>query len=171
MTETKLSKNEQGIIKRRLLENREPFGKFLQLLLRWGFNQSIDISHIENIRQQIDKNEEALTEMIEGITEDQLESLRTIVAYLWERSYSGDVFNKSTLLKLMREQLNLRQDDIQRGIAVGITTGITTGRAAERAERIASERAVANRMVEQGKFTREQMEDFLREMENYKKDS
>jgi len=116
-------------------------------------------SHIENIRQQIDNNEEALTEMIEALTEEQLESLRTIVAYLWERSYSSDVFNKSTLLKLMREQLNLRNDDIQRGIA------------AERAKRIAHERAVAKRMVEQGKLTREQMEYFLREMENYKNDS
>jgi polyhydroxyalkanoate synthesis regulator phasin len=59
----------------------------------------------------------------------------------------------------MREQLNLRNDDIQRGIA------------AERAKRIAHERAVAKRMVEQGKLTREQMEEFLREMENYKNDS
>lgn len=30
-SDSKLSENEQGIIKRRLLENREPFGKVLQL--------------------------------------------------------------------------------------------------------------------------------------------
>jgi hypothetical protein len=34
LTESKLSENEQGILKRRLLENREPFGKLLQLLVK-----------------------------------------------------------------------------------------------------------------------------------------
>ena len=34
LTESKLSENEQSILKRRLLENREPFGKMLQLLVR-----------------------------------------------------------------------------------------------------------------------------------------
>ena len=126
------------------------------------------IRHIDNIRQQIDDNEYALTEMINGITDDQLESLRTMIAYLWERSYSDEVFNKSTLLKLMREQLNLRQDDVQSGFAAGRATGITTGITTERTRRIASEKAVANRMVEQGKLTREQMDYFLKEMENYK---
>ena len=32
--ESKLSENEIGILKRRLLENREPFGKLLQLLAK-----------------------------------------------------------------------------------------------------------------------------------------
>jgi polyhydroxyalkanoate synthesis regulator phasin len=59
----------------------------------------------------------------------------------------------------MKEQLNLRQSDVQRGITASIAT--------ERAKRI----TVANRMVEQGKFTKEQMDYFLKEMENYKKDS
>ncbi len=77
------------------------------------------ISQIENISQQIDQNEEALTAMIDQLTNDQLESLRTIVAYLWERSYSKDVFNQSTLLKLMREQLNLQHEYIAAGRAEG----------------------------------------------------
>jgi methionine salvage enolase-phosphatase E1 len=45
-------------------------------------------SYIENIRQQIDNNEEALTVMIDGLSDEKVESLRTIVAYLWEKSYS-----------------------------------------------------------------------------------
>ncbi|TGO01996.1 hypothetical protein PN36_32360, partial [Candidatus Thiomargarita nelsonii] len=34
ITKTKLSENEQGILKRRLIENRKPFETFLQLLLQ-----------------------------------------------------------------------------------------------------------------------------------------
>lgn len=113
------------------------------------------IKQIEDIRQQIHENEEALTKMIDGLSEEKIESLRTIVEYMWQKSYSKEVFNKSTLLKLMKEQLNLRQSDV----AMVITM--------ERARRI----AVANQMVEQGKLTKEQMDYFLKEMENYKNDS
>ena len=69
---------------------------------------------IASIRQQINNNEAALTSMIERLTANQLESLRTTIEYLWGKSYSNDVFNKSTLLTLMRERLDLRQDDIQK---------------------------------------------------------
>jgi len=99
--------------------------------------------------------------MIDGLSDEKVESLR--VAYLWEKSYSNDVFNKSTLLKLMKEQLNLRQSDVARGIATGIATGI--------AKRIASEKAVVNQMVQEGEMTQKQMEKFLKRMEEYKKDS
>jgi len=45
-----LSENEQGFIKRRLLENRNLFEKVLQLLLQWGeqANQTIDIEASPN---------------------------------------------------------------------------------------------------------------------------
>jgi hypothetical protein len=118
---------------------------------------------IEDIRQQIQENEEALTKMIDGLSEDKIESLRTIVEYMWQKSYSKEVFNKSTLLKLMKEQLNLRQSDVARGITTGIATGIAT----ERAKRI----AVANQMVQEGEITQKQMEKFLKRMEEYKNDS
>jgi hypothetical protein len=97
------------------------------------------------IRQQIDENEAGLSSMIEALTEDQVEILRVTVEYLWGRSYSEKVFNKSTLLKLMREQLDLRQSDIQWG---------------ER-RATASVTAAAKQMVEKGKMTEEQMEELL----------
>ena len=34
LAESKLSENEQGIVKRRLLENREQFGKLMQCLVK-----------------------------------------------------------------------------------------------------------------------------------------
>jgi hypothetical protein len=113
------------------------------------------IKQIEDIRQQIHENEEALTKMIDGLSEEKIESLRTIVEYMWQKSYSKEVFNKSTLLKLMKEQLNLRQSDV----AMVITM--------ERARRI----AVANQMVQEGEITQKQMEKFLKRMEEYKNDS
>jgi hypothetical protein len=102
-------------------------------------------THVFSIRQQIDDNEAGLSSMIERLTADQLEILRLSVEYLWARSYSKEVFNKSTLLKLMREQLDLRQDDIQWG----------------RNEA----KAVAKQMRQEGELTQEQMEKFLKRME------
>jgi hypothetical protein len=82
-----------------------------------------------------------------------MESLRTTIEYLWGKSYSKDVFNNSTLLTLMRERLNLRQRDIQ------------CGRIEERAERTARETNVFQLMLEEGKINREQIEYFLKRME------
>jgi len=62
--------------------------------------------HILSLRQQIDTHEEALTKMIETLTPEKMDRLRTTVEYLWGKSYSNEVFNQSTLLKLMRERLN-----------------------------------------------------------------
>jgi hypothetical protein len=59
----------------------------------------------------------------------------------------------------MKEQLNLRQSDVARGIATG------------RAKIIAFERAVLNQMVQEGEMTQKQMEIFLKRMEEYNKDS
>jgi hypothetical protein len=98
------------------------------------------------IRQQIDENEAGLSSMIEALTEDQVEILRVTVEYLWGRSYSEKVFNKSTLLKLMREQLDLRQSDIQ------------LGRKYERASMTASMKNVAEQMEQKGKMTQEVQE-------------
>ena len=115
---------------------------------------------IPSLQKQIDEHEEELTEMISGLTAEQMESLRTTVEYLWGKSYSKDVFNKSTLLTLMREQLNFRQKDIQ----WGLKEGITEGRAKERAERTAQERSVFQLMLQEGKLSHEQMEYFLNRM-------
>jgi len=110
-----------------------------------------------SLQKQIDEHEVELTQMIDTLTDDQMESLRTSVEYLWEKSYSKDVFNKSTLLTLMRERLNLRQKDIQCGRLEGITEGV--------AKRTAKEINVFQLMLEEGKINREQMEYFLKRME------
>lgn len=131
---------------------------------------------ILSLQEQIDEHEVELTEMIEALTTDQMESLRTTIEYLWGKSYSKEVFNKSTLLKLMREQLNLRQKDIQwgkregitegrrEGRTEGITEGITEGRTKERAERMAQVISVFQLMLQEGKLSHEQMEYFLNHM-------
>jgi hypothetical protein len=108
--------------------------------------------HLSSIRQQIDDHEAALTSMIESLTAKQLETLRITIEYLWGRSYTDKVFNQSSLLKLMKEQLDLRQDDIQWG--------------EKRAK--ASMKAVAKQMVQEGKMTKEQVEEFLTRMEGFK---
>jgi len=115
--------------------------------------------YISSIRQQIDDHEEALISMIESLTANQLETLRITIEYLWGRSYSKEVFNKSTLLMLMREQLDLRQNDIQRGK--------TEGEKVARASMKASMKVVAKQMVHDGELTPEQMEKFLKRMERF----
>jgi len=115
------------------------------------------IRHISSIREQIDQNEEALTKMIKTLTTDKIESLRTTIAYLWEKSYSEKVFNQSNLLQLMRERLNLRQDDIQ----LGKTDGMDKGRS--------QARTVVKRMLEDGKVTDEQLDEFMRLMDEFNK--
>jgi hypothetical protein len=110
-------------------------------------------SHVLSIRQQIDENAAGLSSMIEGLTEEQVEILRVTVEYLWAKSYSKDVFNKSTLLKLMREQLDLRQSDIQSGINEGKKIAIASERA--------SLKTAAEKMVQKGKMTQEQVQELF----------
>ncbi|RKZ76483.1 MAG: hypothetical protein DRR19_28610 [Candidatus Parabeggiatoa sp. nov. 1] len=109
------------------------------------------------MKAQIDDHEAALTKMIESLTPAKLESLRTTVEYLWGKSYSKKVFNQSTLLKLMKERLNLRQDDIQLGIAAGRTEGRTE----ERAE----VKALAKQMAQEGKMNQDILAEFMRRLE------
>jgi predicted transposase YdaD len=101
-----------------------------------------------------------LTQMIEALTANQMENLRTTVEYLWGKNYSRDVFNKSTLLKLMKE-LNFRQRDIEWGRVEGRDEGRTEGRAEGRAEGI----SVLKLMQQEGKITPEQTEYFIKRME------
>jgi len=121
--------------------------------------------YISSLRQQIDDHEEDLKKMIEALTADKLESLRITVEYLWGKRYSSEVFNQSTLLELMKDRLNLRQDDIQWGRTEGKTEGKTEGIN----ERRASEQAVAKQMAQEGKLTQEQAEEFLRRLEEFHK--
>ncbi|HAI69867.1 MAG TPA: hypothetical protein DCM38_10600, partial [Gammaproteobacteria bacterium] len=107
-----------------------------------------------SLQKQIDAHEVELKQMIDGLTDEQMESLRTTIEYLWGRSYSKDVFNKSTLLTLMREQLNFREKDIQWGRREGM--------AEERTEVI---RAV-KLMLQDGKLTQEQMDELLKRIEH-----
>ena len=111
---------------------------------------------LQALVQQIDEHEEELTQMIDGLTADQLESLRTSVEYLWKKSYSDKVFNKSTLLKLMREQLNFRQRDIELGLREGRTEGRTEGKT--------EAMNAAKRLLHDGKINQEQLEEFLNYM-------
>ncbi len=92
--------------------------------------------------------------MIEALTANQMENLRTTVEYLWGKKYSKDVFNKSTLLKLMKEQLNFRQRDVEWGRVEGRDEGRTEGRA----EGI----SVLKLMQQEGKITPEQTEYFIK---------
>ncbi|MEK8021740.1 MAG: hypothetical protein VSS75_033105 [Candidatus Parabeggiatoa sp.] len=101
-----------------------------------------------SLKKQIDEHEAELSQMIDGLTAEQMESLRTSVEYLWKKSYSDKVFNKSTLLKLMREQLNFRQRDIELG----------------KTERAAQEMSVLQRLLQDGKINQEQLEYFLNYM-------
>jgi hypothetical protein len=107
--------------------------------------------------KQIDEQEAELTKMIEALTDEQMETLRTTIEYLWGKSYSKDVLNKSTLLTLMREQLKSRQKDID--------WGRRDGKTEERAERTAQEMIVFRRLLQDGKITQEQIEYFLKYME------
>jgi hypothetical protein len=104
--------------------------------------------HLQTLRQEIDEHEVALTQMINGLTAEQVESLRTSVEYLWGKSYSDKVFNKSNLLKLMREQLNFRERDIELG----------------RTEARSQAMKAAKQMLQDGKINQEQLEEFLNYM-------
>ncbi|MDM8563426.1 hypothetical protein QUF54_08745 [Candidatus Marithioploca araucensis] len=102
--------------------------------------------YIHFLRQEIDEHEVELTQMIEALTANQMENLRTTVEYLWGKKYSKDVFNKSTLLKLMKEQLNFRQRDVEWGRAEG-------------------RNVLLKLMQQEGKITPEQTKYFLKRME------
>ena len=121
--------------------------------------------HISSLKAQIDNHEPALTKMIESLTPAKMESLRMTVEYLWGKSYSKKVFNQSTLLKLMRERLNLRQDDIQLGIAAGRTEGIAAGRTEGIAADRAKVKALVKQMAQEGKMNQDILAEFLRRLE------
>jgi hypothetical protein len=61
----------------------------------------------------------------------------------------------------MREQLNLRQNDIQLGKTEGIDEGMDKG--------IDEGRTVFKRMLEDGKVTTEQLDEFMRLMDEVNK--
>ena len=103
-----------------------------------------------SLQKQIDEHEVELTQMIDTLTDDQMESLRTSVEYLWEKSYSKNEFNKSTLLTLMIKRLNSRQKDIQWGQREGRTEVISVLKLMLRQE---------------GQITREKIESFIKRME------
>jgi len=115
------------------------------------------IRHISSLRQEIDDYNEDLKKMIEALTPDKLESLRITVEYLWGKRYSSEVFNQSTLLELMKDRLNLREDDIQWGRTEGMN------------KILSEEQAVAKQMTQEGKLTQEQADDFLRRLGEFHK--
>jgi hypothetical protein len=86
ITKTKLSENEQGILKRRLIENRKQFEDFLQLLLR----------EVEKETATLD-----VSQSLKKLEEEEKREIRS--------------FDAIALLELMKDRLNLRQYDIQWG--------------------------------------------------------
>ncbi len=102
-----------------------------------------------SLQKQIDEHEVELKEMIDALTDDQMESLRTTIEYLWGRSYSKNVFNKSTLLTLMREEMNFRQKDIQLAKRAGKTEVISE----------------LKLMLQKGNVTQEQLESLIQRIE------
>jgi hypothetical protein len=122
---------------------------------------AISQPHISSVRQQLAQHETELSQMIHRLTADQRDSLRTIIEYLSGKSYSNSIFNNSTLVKLMIERIDSRQEDIR----WGKTEGMAEGMAKARTERRAKEISVAKQMVIDGELTREQMEKFLKRMD------
>ncbi len=133
--------------------------------LRMINKDSTAINHIVSLQKQIDNHEEELTNLIESLSAEKMESLRTTVEYLWGKSYSKQVFNQSTLLKLMREQLNLRQADVRWGQIEGVREGMRKCKKKGRIERKTKEIAVAKQMVQEGEITQEQMDKLMIRME------
>ena len=119
-----------------------------------------------SLQEQIDEHEKELTQMIDTLTTAQMESLRTTVEYLWKKSYSKEVFNKSTLLMLMKEQINFRERDIQLGHASGLAEGLAKGRSEGQAEgqvkNTAKMTSAIKLMVQEGEITQEQMGKLLK---------
>jgi len=113
-----------------------------------------------SVQKQIDEHEVELKQMIDALTDDQMESLRTTVEYLWGKSYNNKVFNKSTLLTLMREELNFRQKDIQCAFREGRTDGISEGDA----KRMAKVTMTLQSMMQKSELTPKQMESFFKGM-------
>jgi hypothetical protein len=114
------------------------------------------IALMPSLQKQIDEHEAELKQMIDALTDEQMESLRTTVEYLWGKSYSKEVFNKSTLLTLMREELNFRQRDIQLARRNGISEGM--------AFRMEKETQVLQDMMQEGELSKKQFESFLERM-------
>jgi len=107
--------------------------------------------YIHFLRQEIDEHEVELTQMIDALTANQMKNLRATVEYLWGKKYSQDVFNKSTLFKLMKEQLNFRQRDVEWGRVEGRDEGRTEGIS-----------VLLKLMQQEGKITPEQTEYFIK---------
>ncbi len=128
---------------------------------------STAINHIVSLQKQIDNHEEELINLIESLSAEKMESLRTTVEYLWGKSYSKQVFNQSTLLNLMREQLNLRQADVRWGKIEGVREGMRQGKREGRAERKTKDIAVVKQMAQDGEITQEQMEKLMKRMEEF----
>ena len=113
---------------------------------------------IPSLQQQMDEHEVELTQMIDALTAVQMESLRTTIEYLWGKSYSKNILNKSTLLTLMKEQLNLRQKDIDWGHREGRTEGRTEGR-------IEVLNELQLMLQQEDQITKEKLTSFLKRME------
>ena len=111
--------------------------------------------YIHFLRQEIDEHEVELTQMIDALTANQMKNLRATVEYLWGKKYSQDVFNKSTLFKLMKEQLNFRQRDVEWGREEGRDEGRTEGRTEGMS-------VLLKLMQQEGKITPEQTEYFIK---------
>jgi len=58
---TGLSENEQGIIKRRLIENRKPFGKVLQRLVRQAKQETGTLDMPESLKQLEEKEDKEIS--------------------------------------------------------------------------------------------------------------
>ncbi|RKZ40284.1 MAG: hypothetical protein DRQ49_08900 [Gammaproteobacteria bacterium] len=54
-TDSKLSENEQGIIKRRLIENRQAFGKVLQQLTNYAKQETATFDLLESLKELEEK--------------------------------------------------------------------------------------------------------------------
>jgi hypothetical protein len=118
--------------------------------------QQCSLFYIVEFGIEIDEHEAEFKQMIDALTDKQMESLRTTVEYLWGKSYSKEVFNKSTLLTLMREELNFRQRDIQLARRNGISEGM--------AFRMEKETQVLQDMMQEGELSKKQFESFLERM-------
>jgi len=102
LEQSALSKNEQGLVKRRLLENRNLFTKVLQLLLQWAeqANQTIDIgASLKKLEEDETREVRSFDSIAKVLSKEFPELLRFILEeYQVEATQSRTLVGKEFIL-------------------------------------------------------------------------
>jgi hypothetical protein len=102
LEQSALSKNEQGLVKRRLLENRKLFAKVLQLLLQWAeqANKTIDIgASLKKLEEDETREVRSFDSIAKVLSKEFPELLRFILEeYQVEATQSRTLVGKEFIL-------------------------------------------------------------------------